>query len=204
MIVKNKQNPAWAIWTTFGVYVIIACISTRLAINYVDDIHEIKYLFEYNWHEKDMKFHNKMDIVRMALACMTASILCGMTGIAGGMVLGPLFLKYNMVPIIMSSTNQYITLLASFSVFIQFALAGEVTWDWAIAFGLLAFLSAFIGIVGIQTMIKKKGGKQSLIAFVMMGVLISALIMLPLKDMFLVSNKKANNIYSHGAVDQDG
>jgi len=85
----------------------------------------------------------------MALACMTASILCGMTGIAGGMVLGPLFLRYNMVPIIMSSTNQYITLLASFSVFIQFALAGEVTWDWAICFGLLAFLSAFIGIVGI-------------------------------------------------------
>ena len=96
-----------------------------------------------------MRFHDRMDIVKMALACMLASILCGMTGIAGGMVLGPLFLKYNMVPIIMSSTNQYITLLASFSVFIQFALAGEVTWDWAIAFGLLAFLSAFIGIVGI-------------------------------------------------------
>jgi uncharacterized membrane protein YfcA len=28
-----------------------------------------------------------------------------MTGIAGGMVLGPLFLSYNMLPQVMSSTN---------------------------------------------------------------------------------------------------
>jgi hypothetical protein len=34
-------------------------------------------------------------------------------------------------------------------------------------------------------MIKRQGGKQSLIAFVMMGVLIAALISLPLKAIFL-------------------
>ena len=141
--------PVWARIVTILVYVIVAGLSTRYAISIIDHIHEIKNKNHYNWDEKDLRFHDKKDIVKMALACMLASILCGMTGIAGGMVLGPLFLKYNMVPIIMSSTNQYITLLASFSVFIQFALAGEVTWDWAFAFGLLAFLSAFIGIVGI-------------------------------------------------------
>jgi len=36
---------------------------------------------------------------------MIAAILCGLTGIAGGMVLGPLFLTYNMLPSVMSSTN---------------------------------------------------------------------------------------------------
>lgn len=133
----------------FAVYIVVACLSTRYAVSIIDNIHEIKNKNHYNWDEKDMRFHQRSDIIKMALACMTASILCGMTGIAGGMVLGPLFLKYNMVPIIMSSTNQYITLLASFSVFIQFAIAGMVTWDWAMCFGLLAFLSAFIGIVGI-------------------------------------------------------
>jgi len=149
MIVKNPLMPVWARITTIGVYVIVAGLSTRFAISIIDNIHRIKNENNYNWDDKDIRFHNRKDIIKMALACMLASILCGMTGIAGGMVLGPLFLKYNMVPIIMSSTNQYITLLASFSVFIQFALAGEVTWDWAICFGLLAFLSAFIGIVGI-------------------------------------------------------
>ena len=105
MIVKNKTMPTWAIWTTFAVYVVIACVSTRFAIAIVEHIHRIKDANGYDWDEKDMRFHSKIDIVKMALACMTASLLCGMTGIAGGMVLGPLFLKYNMIPIIMSSTN---------------------------------------------------------------------------------------------------
>ena len=47
---------------------------------------------------------------------MIAAILCGATGIAGGMVLGPLFLTYNMQPKVMSSTNQFITLIASIAV----------------------------------------------------------------------------------------
>jgi len=105
MIVKNPKMPVWARVTTIGVYFIISALSTRYAISIIDHIHEIKNRCHYNWDEKDMRFHNRMDIVKMALACMLASILCGMTGIAGGMVLGPLFLKYNMVPIIMSSTN---------------------------------------------------------------------------------------------------
>jgi len=36
---------------------------------------------------------------------MIAAILTGICGIAGGMVLGPLFLQYNMIPQVMSGTN---------------------------------------------------------------------------------------------------
>jgi uncharacterized membrane protein YfcA len=45
-----------------------------------------------------MKFESTESIVNLALTCMIAAIICGSTGIAGGMVLGPLFLKYNMIP----------------------------------------------------------------------------------------------------------
>jgi len=51
-------------------------------------------------------------------------------------------------------------------------------------------------------MIKKQGGKQSLIAFVMMGVLISAVLMLPLKAIF--EDKTHSHLYSKHATDQDG
>jgi len=34
----------------------------------------------------------------LAISCGFAAILCGMTGIAPGMVLGPLLLSYNIVP----------------------------------------------------------------------------------------------------------
>lgn len=71
----------------------------------VKRIHEIKASEGYNFHSKDMKFNTTMDIVKLAILCMIAAILCGCTGIAGGMVLGPLFLTYNMVPKVMSGTN---------------------------------------------------------------------------------------------------
>jgi uncharacterized membrane protein YfcA len=51
---------------------------------------------------------------------MLSSTICGVTGIAGGMVLGPLLLKLGMIPQIMSATNQYIVMIASLSVSIQF------------------------------------------------------------------------------------
>ena len=149
MVVKDKKNANWVKWTALGVYIVVVCISTRFAISIVDHIHKIKNRCGYDWDEKDMRFGNRMDIVRMALACMIASIISGITGGSGALVLAPLFLKYNMIPTVMSSTNQYIGLLASFSVFIQFALAGEVTWDWAICFGLITIICAFVGIMGI-------------------------------------------------------
>lgn len=53
-------------------------------------------------------------------------------------------------------------------------------------------------------MIKRQGGKQSLIAWVMMGVLISALIMLPLKALFLDHKGAYSKIYHGKSHDEDG
>ena len=59
----------------------------------------------YKFDSNDYKFETSTDIAKLCLFCMIAAGLCGMTGIAGGMVLGPLFLTYNMLPSIMSGTN---------------------------------------------------------------------------------------------------
>jgi len=53
-------------------------------------------------------------------------------------------------------------------------------------------------------MIKRRGGKQSLIAFVMMGVLIAALISLPLKAIFLTSSYTKGLYKGKHVKDQDG
>jgi len=53
-------------------------------------------------------------------------------------------------------------------------------------------------------MIKRQGGKQSLIAFVMMGVLIAALISLPLKAIFLAPKISSKALYHKHTTDQDG
>lgn len=89
---------------------------TYVAVNRIKKIHESKAVLGYAFDIQDMRFDTIGKIVRLAIYCMIAAILCGMTGIAGGMVLGPLFLSYNMVPQVMSGTNQYITMVASIAV----------------------------------------------------------------------------------------
>jgi hypothetical protein len=46
----------------------------------------------YNYDENDLRFENLSKIIKLAIYCMIAAILTGICGIAGGMVLGPLFL----------------------------------------------------------------------------------------------------------------
>ena len=71
---------------------------TSIAVKRVKKIHECKAALGYDFHPQDMRFRSTGKIVKLVIYCMIAAILCGMTGIAGGMVLGPLFLTYNMVP----------------------------------------------------------------------------------------------------------
>jgi uncharacterized membrane protein YfcA len=91
-------------------------IVTYISIKRINRLHEVKKRDGYDFDEKDTTFDTMGEIAALAFVCMIAAILCGCTGIAGGMVLGPLFLKYNMHPQIMSGTNQYITMIASVSV----------------------------------------------------------------------------------------
>jgi len=110
---------------------------------------------------------------------MIAATLCGCTGIAGGMVLGPLFLAYNMVPQVMSGTNQYITMIASIATCIQFIYIGELLWGHALMFGLITLVAAYSGLKAINVYIAKSG-KQSTITVILVLVLSLALIALPI------------------------
>ena len=71
-------------------------ISTVFQVNRVYQIHETKARCGYKYHELDYRFTSLKGTGALAIVCMIAAMLCGATGIAGGMVLGPLFLTYNM------------------------------------------------------------------------------------------------------------
>jgi hypothetical protein len=78
---------------------------TIYSVKAVKYTHEVKNRDGYNFHPDDMKFDSFASIIKLSVVCCFAAVLCGLTGIAGGMVLGPLFLSYNMLPTVMSGTN---------------------------------------------------------------------------------------------------
>jgi uncharacterized membrane protein YfcA len=79
----------------------------------------------------------------------------------------------------MAGTNQYITLVASFSVMLQFAYAGSLNIHYSIMFGVLTVLSAFTGIYLVNLYVQRSG-KQSIIAVILVVVLSMALVSLPI------------------------
>ena len=99
-----------------GLFCVVMIGISYYSIKQIESIHEIKKRDLYNYDDQDTKFNGISEIAFLSFVCMIAAVLCGCTGIAGGMVLGPLFLKYNMVPSVMSGTNQFITMIASVSV----------------------------------------------------------------------------------------
>jgi len=166
-----------------GSFIVLMLTITWYSVKRIEALHATKEDKGYNFDEKDTRFKDGIcSIATLAAACLVAALLCGCTGIAGGMVLGPLFLKYNMHPQIMSGTNQYITMIASISVAIQFAWIGDMLWPFAIMFGSITLVAAYIGIQSINWYIKKSG-KQSIIAFMLVLVLVLALVSLPIKTL---------------------
>ena len=189
-IFKNEALPKWQRFGVVAVFTVAMIALTAHAAKRVKKIHEIKEDQGYRFDENDMRFEKTADLIKLALFCMIAAALCGMTGIAGGMVLGPLFLSYNMVPSVMAGTNQYITMIASMSVVLQFIYLDELYWHYAILFGVMTLLAAYAGIKSIKYYVEKTG-KQSVITIILVVVLASALLSLPLKYLVLPSSTNA-------------
>ena len=181
--------PKWVKTAVFIAFIVSMILLTVYSVLNIKKLHAIKERDGYKFDANDTKFENVSDIVQLALACLVAAVLCGCTGIAGGMVLGPLFLKYNMIPQVMSGTNQYITMIASISVAIQFAYIGALNIQYALLFGITALISAYIGIAGVNYYVKKSG-KQSVIAILLVLVLVMALVSLPI-DQILKAQARA-------------
>ena len=123
----------------------------------MNKIHQIKLRDGYDFDEHDTRFKSSVDIIKLALATGVAGLLIGMTGIAGGMVLGPLLLSYNMLPTVMTSTNQYITMVASISVIIQFIYHGQLQYIHAFIFGGITLVFGAVGIKVVNRIIEKSG-----------------------------------------------
>ena len=87
------------------VFAALMGVATQMSISEIDNHTRIKRRLKYVYDKNDLRFKDRVAIIQLSMACMVAATLCGMTGIAGGMVLGPLFLRYNMVPTVMSATN---------------------------------------------------------------------------------------------------
>lgn len=86
-------------------YVIFSLWATVRASRDVQDIHKIKRYEDYERDEADLHFEDRKVVKKLVLGCFLSGILSGILGIAGGTIMGPLFLSLKMIPEVVSATN---------------------------------------------------------------------------------------------------
>lgn len=92
----------------------------------------------------------------------------------------------------MSGTNQYITMIASVSVAIQFIYIGSMNYQFAGMFGVITLIAAYSGITAVNIYVKRSG-KQSVIAVLLVIVLTLALVSLPI-DYIMKARAKTHSL----------
>lgn len=86
----------------FGVYCFFA---TWLSAKQLQKIHEIKQRDHYEYDDSDLSFENPALITKVVILCFCTSILSGTVGLAGGMIMSPLFLSLGVLPEVSAATN---------------------------------------------------------------------------------------------------
>lgn len=70
----------------------------------------------------------------------------------------------------------YLALFTSLSNTILFAISGQLFYSWALYQGLISFVAAYVGIKGIQQIVKRTGKDYYLVFVLALVILVSALI----------------------------
>ena len=80
-------------------------ISTYYNFKNLKHIHLIKRRDNYPFDKNDLTYEDNKSLFKIIIMCHISGVLGGIVGIAGGIILGPLFLSLGMLPIVVASTN---------------------------------------------------------------------------------------------------
>jgi uncharacterized membrane protein YfcA len=116
----------------------------------------------------------------MIVICFLAGTIGGVVGIAGGLILPPVFLSLGMNPTVVSGTNQYLALISTISVTTQFVSMGILNYDYALFIGMFVAVGSVTGITQVKRIVKATG-RQSVIVITLAFVLFLSFAFLPLK-----------------------
>ena len=114
------------------------------------------------WNAKTLRFYGMFTFI--------AGIVAGLTGIGGGMVLGPVMLVMGIHPRVSSAVNATMVVLTSSSVAFIFVISGLVPWSYAVFYFLVCLFGAFVGKRRIDRYIKRTG-RASLLIFILATII---------------------------------
>jgi len=126
-------------------------------------------LINYQFLESDVQWSTKTCIAFGALGLL-AGVCAGTLGISSGMILGPLFLKMNLLPDVITSTTAFMIVFAQTSVSLQFVIADAISWQLSLFFMATGACASILG--QIVLLIKNRISKRDSVLALMMACVV--------------------------------
>ncbi|CDW72608.1 UNKNOWN [Stylonychia lemnae] len=183
MLLNSKDRFAVNIYYQYlavGLFIIYSLVSTYYISKNLQRNYYIKLIEGYHFDKHDITYESTKPIIKVILLCHISGILGGIVGIAGGIILGPLFLQLGMLPVLVASTNQYLALISTIAVSFQYWYLGMLNLQYIIVLGSVTVLGCYIGIKQVQVIVQKSG-RQSIMVVILAIVLFLSFSMIPVK-----------------------
>lgn len=102
--VERLVDPIYS-YVFIVLFILYALISTYFNAKELRRVHMVKRRDGYVYDPNDITFEDNKSMIQVIIYCFIAGVLGGIVGIAGGIILGPLFLHLGMRPTVVANTN---------------------------------------------------------------------------------------------------
>jgi uncharacterized membrane protein YfcA len=123
--------------------------------------------------------------LKIVIVSFAAGVLISV-GITGSLAFSSLLIIIGIEPIVVSALSAFMLFFTSVGTIIQFQVVGYLDFDNAIFIGLFALFGAVIGNVIMHRSLKNGLGSQSLLPYILFGILALTIVIMPF-SMFLES-----------------
>lgn len=160
-------------WQIFSVYFILVGVLAFYGSYSVLKTQKIKERIKWKFHACEKKFTSKF-ILKCNFYGFAIGIISANVGIGGGLVITPLLLSYDYLPVVVSYTGMYMVVVNKIVSTTVFLLSGNMPIDYMLVIGSCLICGVAITELKLGQYIKKVG-RPSIITFIFVGVVFTAL-----------------------------
>jgi len=138
---------------------------------------------DWEFHEGDVHW-DEDKVWKYPMYGIFSGMICGMFGIGGGMINGPLMVELGFLPEVAVATGATTLLFTSVTSTIMYVQLDLVDYDYALPFFVIGFVATVIGQMGFNKVMEIYK-RDSLIIFTIAGVVFASACLMGIEGMFI-------------------
>ena len=152
----------------------------------------IKESNNYAFLNSDIKWTHRK-VINLSLASLAAGTLATSVGIGGGIIYNPILMSIGVPPMVSAATVMYVVMYRSFAAMLQFVILDRIMYDYAIWLCFWVVVATGFGLVIVNRKVEKSGN-QSLVVYILAGLILCGSILTPSLASFELRN--ASHVWS--------